>query len=277
MKKSYSNKIHDILLENNLSSLKILLEQDEENPKKDDTSEESGEESKNSETDFDMNDESDEESSNKEDETNKEESEEGETSGSDDNPVEPDGVVLDDETAKSLTQDIEKFTSHVKTLTQDTLGAIENELSDVFDKAVAGKSKIGESFYYKDSISRFLNEEKSAEDLQNSMEDFQDTIEKATGVVSDIKKGVVVDIEEYASGAIDTFKSFDNLFEKWKIVKAAAINILATSCGEKAESYIQEFEELFHEMLYKQFGIESDENYLPPKEDKVAAGANKQG
>tara|TARA_B000000557_G_scaffold156456_2_gene126879 strand:+ start:1299 stop:2108 length:810 start_codon:yes stop_codon:yes gene_type:complete len=269
MKKSYSNKIHDILLENNLSSLKILLEQDEEKPKEDDTSEESGEESKNSETDFDMNDESEG------DESGEGESSDDEPSDSDDGPAEPDGVILDDETAKSLTQDIEKFTSHVKNLTRDTLGAVETELSDIFDKAAIGN--IGESFYYKDSISRFLNEEKSAEDLQNSMEDFQDTIEKATGVVSDIKKGIVVDIEEYASGAIDTFKSFDNLFEKWKIVKAAAINILATSCGEKAESYIQEFEELFHEMLYKQFGIESDENYLPPKEDKVAAGANKQG
>ena len=254
MKKSYLNKIHSALLENKLNSLKILLEQDEGDSQADSL-----------ETSFDMNDDSEE----SEEESEKEPEEESEEES------EEEVVKIDKANAEKLTRDIKKFTRTVNNHLKNPLGDVEDKLSKVLDRASIGK--IGESFYYKDSISRFLNEEKYAEDLQNAMEDFQDTIEKATDVVSDIKKGVVVDIEEYASGAIDTFKSFDNLFEKWKIVKAAAINILATSCGEKAESYIQEFEELFHKELYKQFGIEEEAHYISSKKDKVAAGSKSQG
>ena len=178
-------------------------------------------------------------------------------------------------TAEKLTGDIEKFTAGVNKLTQEPLGDVEEELNSVFAGALI--DNVTESFYYENSISNFLNEEKIADDLENSLKKFQNTLDKASDVVSDIKKGTTVNIEKYVDGAIKKFKNFDSLFEKWKIVKAAAINILATKCGGKAEEYIKEFEDLFHKELYRQFGIEEDEHYIPSKKDKIAAGSKSQG
>ena len=47
--------------------------------------------------------------------------------------------------------------------------------------------------------------------------------------------------------------------------------------GENSSRAIDQFEELYHEELNKQFGIEREEHALIVKKSNVAAGAVRQG
>ena len=131
--------------------------------------------------------------------------------------------------------------------------------------------------YNKKSISRFLNEDIDPESVEADIEVLDRVLTKGTELVDKFRKGQDIDVNAYVTAAINAYSNFDNLFSKEIIVKQAAINVLVLNSGANSEQYITEFEELFHEELHKQFGVEYEEHALITKKFDNGAGAVKQG
>ena len=252
MNNSFSKKVNKFLNENNVKSLKILLEEDEEksNDSKDIF-------------DFGSEEESSEDNSEDEDQKSSEDSDGG----------------LTDATIQQNTDDLEKIASRFKNI-KNELGSIESIMSDAYISAAGEESlNVSESKIYTGlSIKNFLNEDtKSITKLTNAMEDLDTAIEKSTDVITKFKKGNDVDIEKYVASAINAYKNFDNLFSKHEIIRQGSINVLVLNSGSRSEEHIAEFEDLFYKELYSQFGIENKKYVIPVEKSHVATGAIKQG
>ena len=278
MNNSYGKKIYDILNENKLSSLSILLEEDEDKKdgKKDDES----------------NDKTDDMFSALDDEPDSDEPDSDEPDSSEPDSDEPDS---DEEPASSeadegLTdavlaqnaKDMERIASKLFSVANE-LDAVEGVMANAYITA-AGASKeetlgsISDGKIYSNfTLKEFLNEDdKNVKKLTRAMEDLDTAIEKSTDIITKFKKGVDINMEKYVSSAINTYKNFDNLFSKHDIVKQGAINVLILNSGSKSDEHIREFEELFHKELYSQFGIEDKKFIEPVNKTYTAAGASKQ-
>ena len=268
MNNSFSEKVNKFLNENNVKSLKILLEEDEEK-------------SSDSEDIFDFGNE-EESDENKEQESSSDSGEEpveepGEDSGESESSSDDGGLT--DATIQQNTDDLEKIASRFKNI-KNELGSIESIMSDAYISAAGEESlSVSESKLYTDfSIKNFLNEDaKSITKLTDAMEDLDAAIEKSTDVITKFKKGNDVDIEKYVASAINAYKNFDNLFSKHEIIRQGSINVLVLNSGSKSEEHIKEFEDLFYKELYSQFGIENKKYVIPVEKSNVATGAVKQG
>lgn len=161
------------------------------------------------------------------------------------------------------------------------LHAIQDFISSHVSNSIEESKKLGSNKSYslnkKNSISYFLNEEVSVEDVEKDIDAVNNIIDKGSELIDKFKKGSDLNINRYVDAAINAFKNFDSLFSKESIVKQAVINLIVLNSGAKAEKNIKEFEELFHEELHKQFGIEYEEHALITKKQDVATGAVKQG
>ena len=162
------------------------------------------------------------------------------------------------------------------------LHAIQDYLSTQISESIERDRKLLESqnsysLSKKNSISYFLNEEVSVEDVEKDIDTVNNIIDKGSELIDKFKKGTDLNINRYVDAAINAFKNFDSLFSKESIVKQAVINLIVLNSGAKAEKNIKEFEELFHEELHSQFGIEYEEHALITKPVDVAVGAVKQG
>ena len=129
----------------------------------------------------------------------------------------------------------------------------------------------------KNKISYFLNEKISIKDIEDDIEAVDNIIDKGSELIDKFKKGTKLNINQYVESSINAYRNFDNLFAKESIVKQAAMNLIILNSGARAEENIREFEELFHEELHKQFGIEYEEHAVITKPHHVATGAVKQG
>ena len=154
---------------------------------------------------------------------------------------------------------------------------ISSHVSNAVEESVNRKNKNSYSLNSKNSISYFLNEEVSVEDVEKDIDAVNNIIDKGSELIDKFKKGTELNIERYVDAAINAFKNFDSLFSKESIIKQAVINLIVLNSGAKAEQNIKDFEELFHEELHKQFGIEYEEHALITKSHNVAVGAVKQG
>ena len=265
----FSKKIFQNLKEGKSISLDILLEEKDEDifDKMDDEEEGS----------------SDEESSSEEEGSSEEEEGSSEEEGS-------------DEVTKAQFDELLKNLANIKklilrTTDQKGTGGIEAFIGSTVAKNLSQKStELVDSDDLEDlgeSISRILNKSKinnfifESEDDLESIEDDIDNLDrilnKGTELVDTFKKGQDIDIQSYVSASINAYKNFDNLFSKEEIIKQATINVIVLNSGSKAEANVKEFEELFHEELHKNFGIEYDEYALITKKNKTAAGAKSQG
>lgn len=149
--------------------------------------------------------------------------------------------------------------------------------SHVSNENASLKNKSSYGLNLNNSISYFLNEETSVKDVENDIDAVNNIIDKGSELIDNFKKGTELNINRYVDAAINAFKNFDSLFSKESIIKQAVINLIVLNSGAKAEQNIKDFEELFHEELHKQFGIEYEEYALITKSDNVAVGAVKQG
>jgi hypothetical protein len=149
--------------------------------------------------------------------------------------------------------------------------------SHVSNENASLKNKSSYGLNLNNSISYFLNEETSVKDVENDIDAVNNIIDKGSELIDKFKKGTELNINRYVDAAINAFKNFDSLFSKESIIKQAVINLIVLNSGAKAEQNIKDFEELFHEELNKQFGIEYEEYALITKPDNVAVGAVKQG
>ena len=128
----------------------------------------------------------------------------------------------------------------------------------------------------KNSIKYFLNEDVDVKKVEKDIEVVDNIIDKGTELIDRFKKGTEINITHYVQSAINAYRNFDSLFSKESIVKQATINLIILNSGSKAEENITEFEELFHEELHKQFGIEYEEYALITKNYHNSTGAIKQ-
>ena len=277
----FSKKIFQNLKEGKSISLDILLEEKDEDifDKMDDEEEGSSDEESSSEEEG----SSDEESSSEEEGSSEEEEGSSEEEGS-------------DEVTKAQFDELLKNLANIKklilrTTDQKGTGGIEAFIGSTVAKNLSQKStELVDSDDLEDlgeSISRILNKSKinnfifESEDDLESIEDDIDNLDrilnKGTELVDTFKKGQDIDIQSYVSASINAYKNFDNLFSKEEIIKQATINVIVLNSGSKAEANVKEFEELFHEELHKNFGIEYDEYALITKKNKTAAGAKSQG
>lgn len=154
---------------------------------------------------------------------------------------------------------------------------ISSHVSNSIEESRKIKSRKSYGLNSKNSISYFLNEEVSVDDVEKDIDAVNNIIDKGSELIDKFKKGTDLNVNRYVDAAINAFKNFDSLFSKESIVKQAVINLIVLNSGAKAEQNIKEFEEIFHEELHKQFGIEYEEHALITKKDNVATGAVKQG
>ena len=143
------------------------------------------------------------------------------------------------------------------------------------DEGIKVESKY--SLSRKNNISYFLNEKIDIKDVEKDIEAVDNIIDKGSDLIDKFKKGTEINILQYVESSINAYRNFDNLFSKESIIKQAAMNLIILNSGAKADKNISEFEELFHEELHKQFGIEYEEHAVITKPHHVATGAVKQG
>ena len=175
-----------------------------------------------------------------------------------------------------LEEKLGKVASAIEKASSDAgIGAVQDNIS-AFINASVNEAK---SYSYSNkSIKMFLSEDADPDDLEKDIDALDRVLSKGTDLVDKFTKGQEVDIEKYVDAAINAYRNFDNLFAKEKIVKQAAINVLVLNSGAKADQNIKEFENLFHEELYKQFGIDYEEFALNSDHKyETGVGAVKQG
>ena len=267
MNNSYGKKIYDILNENKLSSLSILLEEDED--KKDDKK------------DDESNDKTDDMFSALDDEPEASEADSDEPDSDEPEASEADEGLTDAVLAQNA-KDMESIASKLFSVANE-LDAVEGVMANAYMTAACASKEetlgsISDGKIYSNfTLKEFLNEDdKNIKKLTSAMEDLDTAIAKSTDIITKFKKGVDINMEKYVSSAINTYKNFDNLFSKHDIVKQGAINVLILNSGSKSDEHIREFEELFHKELYSQFGIEDKKFIEPVNKTYTAAGASKQ-
>lgn len=261
---SFSKRV-ELLLEKKKPTLSSFIFEEKEEDKKD------KEESSSSGL-FDMQDEEDN-SSDDETEKDSEDDSSGEVEMSDD-----DSSDITQQQIETLTTQIEAIRSTIDKVNKDDgTQSIESFIAGAVAKEVI-ESDVNENYYGNNSISSFiLTEDEDLEAVEKNIDVLDRVLTKGTELVDKFKKGKEIDVNSYVTAAINAYKNFDNLFAKEKIVKQATINVLVLNSGAKAEANIKEFEELFHEELHRQFGVEYPEYALVTKKHNTAVGAMKQG
>mgnify|MGYP001164859169 CR=1 FL=1 len=263
---SFSKKV-ELLLEKKNPKLSSFIFEEKEDDKKDE------EESSEAGGLFDMEDEEKESDDDANKESEDEDTAEPESESVDDGDTEESSSDVSRQQIETLTTQIEAIKNTIDKVNKDDgTQSIESFIADAIAKG------INETSYSKNSISSFvLTEDKDLEDVEKNIDVLDRVLTKGTDLVDKFKKGKEIDISSYVSAAINAYKNFDNLFAKEKIVKQATINVLVLNSGAKAETNIKEFEELFHEELHRQFGVEYPEYALVTKKHNTAVGAMKQG
>ena len=265
------------LIENNLmNSIKILTEDDkadigDSDEESDDDifdilDDSTGESDDSGGSDESESSESDSEESPEDADSEESAEEESETSESDNESVTK-------EQLKDLQDQIAKIADTIEgVMSDDGLESVESYIS----KAVTESRGVYRN-YTKSSIQRFLFEEVEPEEIETDIDALDKVLTKGTDFVDKFKKGKDVNVSKYVDAAINAYSNFDSLFEKEKIVKQAAINLLVLNSGAKADANVKEFEEAFHSELSKKFGIDYEDFNVNSTSYKTATGAVRQG
>ena len=277
--KNFSNTVDSFLKENKSFSLKLLVEEEKEEEKKEEKEDLFGDSSLDD---------------NSESEGGSEGGSEGDDAEGDD--AEGDSSVGGDDSEggarsaeiESVADGIEKMTAYYQKFfgssndnpSDESMGIVGVQ-NNIANQVSLLSASVNESKKYelgkRNSIKAFLNEETDPNDIVKDIEAVDNIIDKGTELINKFKKGSELNITHYVEASINAFRNFDSLFSKESIVKQAAINLIILNSGSKAEANIAEFEELFHEELHKEFGIEYEEHALITKNYHTSTGAVKQG
>jgi ABC-type transporter Mla subunit MlaD len=250
------NVIHENLKRNKSVSLRVLLEEEE---------------------DLFSDDAFDDEDENKSDE----ESSDSEESSSEEAPIEDAGEDDEGSAEEVTATQIEELTAQLDAIKQSIdITKTDDGTSSVESYVSSAVSSLGESIKRLNDLSRFLLKEEEDEDLSDIEADIDDLdriLTKGNELVTKFKKGKKLNVSSYVDAAINAYRNFDSLFSKELIVKQATINVIVLNSGAKAQENVREFEELFHESLHKNFGIEYEEHALITNKSNAASGARSQG
>lgn len=280
---NFSNTVYQSLKESKSFSLKALLKEEED-------------------ISFDFGDSGDdnedaEESKDAEKDTNSSGSDKKEASGGDEGGDEDTDTTdnsdasdpFDEQELINVRDGVEKINNYYNKFFGKTnsLGIIDvqNKIANDINQMTVSSNEqqpisagVNESYSLKNknSIKYFLNEDVDVKKVEKDIEVVDNIIDKGTELIDRFKKGTEINITHYVQSAINAYRNFDSLFSKESIVKQATINLIILNSGSKAEENITEFEELFHEELHKQFGIEYEEYALITKNYHNSTGAIKQ-
>ena len=275
MSKRFTENVSLILEKKSKATLRILLEEDEDEAKSDsdtgdifdmgpeDDESESPEETTGSAKEPLASDESTETPAVSDEEPSK-------TKTSSDDEVEQDIDYIKDASDKTA-KDLDKISTAISIDSSNkSISRIESYISKFVD------INVSESTSYKNiNIKDFLFEEDKTK-LEKSLETYQDALEKTKSYIDDYKSGKTVDIESYVDGAVSALEKFDNLFTKESFIIQAVVNLLVLNTGSKASDYIEEFKDLFAKRLDKK-GISYDSRVIRNTGYKVAVGGKSQG
>ena len=272
MNKKYSEFVFENLNKSKPTNLSILLKEEEEvdlfgDDNFDDDSKDDDSKDDDSKDDDSKDDDSGDES-------------EDSLESSDNKDEETDTTEIDEENINNLSDQVSYMKNFFEKLKKDDgTSSVENYISS----AVSSKLNVDSL----DLIERFLQNhrlknllvEKKKEDLDKieaEIDDLDRVLTKGSEIVDKFKKGKDIDVQSYVDAAINAYKNFDSLFAKELIVKQATINVLILNSGAQADANIREFEEVFHEELNRQFGIEYEEHALITNQYNTSAGAKSQ-
>lgn len=265
------NRIHENLSKNKSISLRILLEDEKEDAF--DAFDKEDEEDKKSEDDEES---SDSKSEDSEEQDNEEQDE------FDSKSVDDKSSAL--EQLKSLEDEVTTIKDYILGLkdgasTGKGTTSIESYLSSaIASESISENLKIIENIVKQNmNLNKFLFEDEDLEQIEDDLDDLDKILDKGSEIVNKFKKGKEINISSYANAAINAYKNFDSLFSKELIVKQAAINVIVLNSGAKAKVNVENFEEMFHKELYKNFGIEYEDHVVTSKKHKTASGAKSQG
>ena len=304
MKNKFSNRIYNDLTEKKHTSLKILLEKDDDMfdmPDDDTDSDSDNAEGGTENTDTDSSGSStssgsggntpssdsgeastkntDSENTDDDDKDKKDQKVDGVTKGQFDEMIRNIELIqrtIDKATKKDGSQNVEGYMQSfvVPKAESDEIESDKETKSESYERTIQKKiSEIADNIR-KNSIKSFLLEADSdIEEVEANLDDLDRVLSKGSAIVDKFKKGNEIDIESYVEAAINAYKNFDNLFAKELIVKQASINVLILNSGARAEENVREFEEQFHEELYSNFGIEYEDQMVKSVGYESAAGA----
>lgn len=284
---NFSNTVYQSLKESKSFSLKTLLKEEEDisfdfgDSDDDKDSEDSDDEGDTKDTKKD--DKGGSEGDAGEDDVGDDES--GESSADDNDAGDP----FDEQELINVRDGVEKINNYYNKFFGKTnsLGIVDvqNKIANDINQMTVSSNEqqsiaagVNESYSLKNknSIKYFLNEDVDVKKVEKDIEVVDNIIDKGTELIDRFKKGTEINITHYVQSAINAYRNFDSLFSKESIVKQATINLIILNSGSKAEENITEFEELFHEELHKQFGIEYEEYALITKNYHNSTGAIKQ-
>lgn len=274
MSKRFTENVSLILEKKSKATLRILLEEDEDEAKSDSDTGDI----------FDMGPE-DDESESPEETTGSAEEPSTPTKEPAEATETPAGSVGEPSKNKESSDDeVEQDIDYIKDASNKTAEYLENMNTSIkIDSSNEAISNIAsyisnfvESTTYKNiSMKDFLFEEDKTK-LEKSLEAYQDTLEKTKSYIDNYKLGKTVDIASYVDGAVSALEKFDNLFTKESFIIQAVVNLLVLNTGSKASDYIEEFKDLFAKRLDKK-GISYDSRVIRNTGYKVAVGGKSQG
>lgn len=289
---TFSTKVHRKLSNSSKMSLRMLLEEKEDEEDLFDMPEEdeSGDEGEEGDT-------SGDEAS--EDESEESSGEEGEESADDTQSVSEEQLSTLVDQISAIKDTIESVKNedgtssvegYISTAVSGAEAANDNIEVAADKEVVTSKKQIAASVKESlDSFNNFLNDnmsikkfifeedDKELGKIEVELDNLDRVLSKGTEVVNKFKKGKNLNIDSYVDAAINAYSNFDNLFSKELIIKQATINVLVLNSGAKARQNIAEFEEKFHEELHKKFNIEYEDHALITKNYNAASGAKSQG
>lgn len=198
------------------------------------------------------------------------------STGSTDDSSDLEVAQIDSGQLDTLTRQLDALEKTILKTSDDGTQSVESYIVTAISESLSESKKQ----YHEKSLNNFIileDDSKKLKKIEKDIDVLDRVLTKGNDLVSKFKNASEVNISSYVDAAINAYRNFDSLFAKEKIVKQATINVLVLNSGAKAEANVQEFEELFHQELYKKFGIEYEKYALVTKKSVVGVGATKQG
>ncbi len=279
-KKKFTDLIDEMLIENKKASLRILLEEEEEDifGSLDDESEEGD----NEESSGDSEGGSEEGASDSEGD----DEESPDDSGSDDSGSESkeekdtDSITVQQfnqvaDNIDKITKTFDKAYSTSQSHNAQIIDFVTNHISDINAEENAANESYG--LKQRNSIEYFLNEKIDTEKVVKDIDAIQTIIDKGTDLINQFTVKRDVDIEKYVQGAINAYDHFDSMFSKEQIILNAIEGHFMMTCGDNAAEYFEDFKEQFMAVLNEKYGIEDDSTVIKHNNYHNASGASSVG
>lgn len=239
--KTFSNKIHKSLKESKSISLKILLEEDEENkesaPEENSSDDSSDAENKDMFSDPSLDDDNSD--------TSSETPDGGEDGGDppidDSSEVKPEDIEQAGKKLSQMMKDQEKLKQSAQSSSVE--GSIDAYATAEVLKNLGSGELTGES-YYKQSLKNFLFEASDEEDSDDDeRKENEEKLKDAQKKVDDYVEGQTINVNAVVDSMENAINHFTKLFDINRIVYEKFAKAIVDYCGRNAEDYLQQIKD----------------------------------